>query len=117
MNKDSATEDIIIDSIEEIANVFFEEQSESIEKLLNGEIPECMFDMGIKYDVFLPMINQVYGKTEEDVLDAFREITTASIFIDKMPSREVFEIQNVEILLDPYSDVVVKFNVENVVED
>jgi len=117
ITKNSSTEDIIVGSVEQISNVFFEEESVTIEKLLNGEVDDYMFDMGIPYKLFITMINETYNTTEEDLLDTFKDVEYVSIFIDKMPLREVFEIEDVRITVDPYSDVVVHFNMQNVVVD
>lgn len=116
IDKNAAPEDIVVDSIEEISNVFFDQHKDMIDQLLDREVSECMFDMGIPYNTFMTMVTHAYDLTEEQVVDAFNEITTTPIFIDKMPGRDVFCIEDVLIVADPYGEINVKFNVENFVD-
>lgn len=117
VDKNSAIDDIVTESIEEIANVFFSEQQSAINKVINGEHEDSIVDMGIPYGVFTTMIEEAYGVKEEDFLDNIDNFRYVSIVIDSMKNREVFCIDKVSVNVDPYGFVVILFDMENITTD
>jgi len=116
LNKNSAPKDILVDTLEEIANVFFADKANGLETVLSGELGDPIFDMGIPYHIFTNLVIEAYGMSEDDLLDNLTEMESTNIFISSMEKRDTFEIDDVKVMYDPYDMVVLRFNTENLVE-
>lgn len=116
LDKNSTPCDILVDTLEEIANVFFADKTNKVELILSGEIQEPIFDIGIPYHVFSNLVIEAYGMSEDTLLDNLTEMESTYIFISAMDKRDTFEIDDVKVMYDPYDLVVLRFNVENMVE-
>lgn len=114
VTKNSPIEDIVVGSIEQIANNFFKEEEQIIEMILSGEAETNIVDMGIAYSLFLIMLEEAYEITEEQFMDSIKDFENTEIIIDSL-DREVFCVENVDIRVDPYGDIQVLFHIDSVV--
>lgn len=115
IDKNSVVDDIVVACVEELANIFFSDEEKIIEQIISGEHDTSIVDMSLNYDVFRLILEEAYGISEEEFIDSAADLLNVSIFIDKM-KREIFEVIGVNIMVDPYGDIVVIFDMHNLIE-